>query len=82
MAAACGTWASKLQAGVTPSDTSLTGPDISAVFSAIHADVIATGADCMARMQSTATRISAAANGYENNESESAARLHAITGQP
>jgi hypothetical protein len=65
-----------------PSDTSLTGPAISAVFSAIHADVIATGADCMKRMQSTATRITAAANGYENNESESAARVHAITGLP
>jgi len=36
----------------------------------------------MVRMQSSATRITAAANRYEDTESESAARLDAITGQP
>lgn len=82
IAAACGMWAPKLQAGVAPSDTSLVGPAISAVFRAIQTDVVAAGTDCMVRMQSSATRITAAANRYEDTESESAARLDAITGQP
>jgi hypothetical protein len=77
-AGCCESLARKVAGNRTPTGTGSSWLGSAAAVNAANADVATAGIRCTFRMQATATKLTAAAHGYTENEAESAAQFPAI----
>lgn len=74
----CGSLAGKLAGNVAPTSAVTSTLASAAAAAALNAKVTAANANCTARMQATATKLTSAAHSYATNETDAETRMQAV----